>query len=156
MTTSRISNSTCLPGKRVLQLPLIQFSSDFPSVRRTHACLRIFKIVSTVVDPLAQLENSGCDASRLRGFPHVRRGESAFTEILYHQARELCISIKLHEAGTMGNRLRHVRRRYPSNYTAQQESVSSATRRLPGRLVSILNAYSIRVKFSTVYWSGGY
>lgn len=37
----------------------------------------------------------------------------------------------------MGDRLRHVRRRYTSDDTAQQEPVSSITGWLPGRLVSI-------------------
>lgn len=90
-----------------------------------------------MVDPPTQLEDSGCDAPRLRGFPHVRRSEGTFAEVLHYQARELCISIKLHEAGTVGNRLRHVRRWYPSNYTAQQESLPGVAGRLPGRLVSI-------------------
>lgn len=90
-----------------------------------------------MVDPPTQLEDSGCDAPRLRGFPHVRRSEGTFAEVLHYQARELCISIKLHEVGTVGNRLRHVRRWYPSNYTAQQEPLPGVAGRLPGRLVSI-------------------
>lgn len=45
------------------------------------------KVVSTMVDSLAQLENSGCDTSWLRGLSHVRRGQGAFTEVLHYQAR---------------------------------------------------------------------
>ena len=102
------------------------------------------QVVPAMVDAAAQLEDPRGDAPGLRGLPHLRRGQGAAAEVLHHQARQLRLPAELHAAGPVGHRLRHLRRRHPTDDTAQQEPVSGAARRIPGRIVRIapfLNVY---------------
>lgn len=94
------------------------------------------QVVPAMVDAAPQLEDPGGDASGLRGLLDLRRGQGASPKVLHLEARQLRFSIELHQARSVGHRIRDFRRRHTPDHTQQQELVPGFARWLSGRIVS--------------------
>ena len=84
---------------------------------------------------ITELADTGRHPPGLRGLPHLRRGEGEAAPP-HQQARQLRLQALLHQAGTVGHRLRDCRREHPADNPSEQVPVPSPTGRLQRGIVS--------------------
>ena len=92
------------------------------------------QVIPALGDFITELADPGRHTPGLRGLPHLRRGEGE-TAPSHQQARELRLQTVLHQAGAVGDRLRHCRREYSADNSSEQVTVPSSAGRIQRRIV---------------------